>query len=60
VCLPDWTFGQPERRQLENRSFQPVEYVYERTKSAIEHCRERMEAHGSAWKRMEALGSRQR
>jgi len=27
-------------RTLDNRFFQPCEYVYERTKAAIEHCQE--------------------
>lgn len=29
--------------RLDERHFQPGEYVYERTKSVIEHCREHME-----------------
>ncbi|HJT56693.1 MAG TPA: ClbS/DfsB family four-helix bundle protein [Ktedonobacteraceae bacterium] len=31
-------------RQLDERFFQPGEYVYERTRSVIEHCQEHMEA----------------
>lgn len=30
-------------RKLDDTFFQPGEYVYERTKSAIEHCQEHME-----------------
>ena len=30
-------------RSLEDRCFQPGEYVYERTKAVIEHCQEHME-----------------
>ncbi len=30
-------------RQLDDRFFQPGEYVYERTKAVIEHCQEHMQ-----------------
>lgn len=31
-------------RKLDNRFFQPGEYVYERTKAVIEHCQEHIQA----------------
>jgi len=31
-------------RKLDEKFFQPGQYVYERTKAAIEHCQEHMEA----------------
>jgi hypothetical protein len=37
-------FRQPERQYLDDRFFQPGEYVYERMISDIEHCHEHIEA----------------